>query len=614
MVAAGDEQQLGCAVLAKQLSQADGPLAPGLLQFPKTPGLVSTKPSVQESLNEPPGSGGKVAVKVLSLSPLLPSVSATASAANAAAGEKEGEDSSKKKYKGELSKAEGALPAGLLVGSQNASLSPGGLQSGKAIIKRSPSSTMSPSETPSKPTTPFLSTTSLATSASLAPTAPDAAGTMETLLKQPARNKSRTKNNRRSSTSPHRGKHKSPDGGACIQDGQIATGFHQLFQQMAMAAHMPMLPLSMPPFPPTPLHFARPEYNMHDPDDKLAEQLLDELDSKDLLDLALLMQKKGYLADFVIDDMAFSRPSDTADTTDKMPQHPQSQHEQEQPCDDDSATNQDQALTECESGVTTLFVQNLPISFDQAATLEWLDGHGYRDLYDFVYCFGPKRDSRNSGSRALINFCDPEQASRFRTRFQNTSAEKISLVRIKISTAISQGFSENLKHVQAHAKKHGHQPYLAKAAAQAYWQSKAAPADEEQQGDVDWTATTVVIRNLPRRIHDQSGAMKLLNKHGHAGAYNFFLFLPAKQFHGSRQAASGDIGLAYAFVNFLTPGNAKDCLRTLHGKFLQGGEQALSVVASRIQGLEALQGRFAELARDGRHVPWVASGTAKPYQ
>lgn len=332
---------------------------------------------------------------------------------------------------------------------------------------------------------------------------------------------------------------------------------------------------------------------------------LKELSDGELVAFVVGLQRRGRLLDIAINPLSTSVLPDSADKTDEVTL----QHDIKEMCKEKPGKKNDQPTTECESEVTTLLVHNLPIGFDQDSALQWLDSQGYRDLYDFVYIFGPKKE--NTGSKAFINFCSPQQASRFRKQFHCVSVE-FSSDKIRISAANNQGFAANYENLRP-TKQDGRQPYLAKAALDTYKKTIEKKSDEKQpEEDSDWTATTLMIRNLPKRITDQSMAMKLLNKHGHAGSYDFFLFLPGKQ--SLKQLASGDKGLGYVFVNFLTPGKAKDCLDALHGKFLKEGDVSLSVVASRIQGFKGLQEQYSKMAEEGRVVPWVASGAAKVYQ
>eukprot|EP00930_Biecheleria_cincta_P079432 TRINITY_DN6726_c0_g1_i2.p1 TRINITY_DN6726_c0_g1~~TRINITY_DN6726_c0_g1_i2.p1 ORF type:complete len:593 (-),score=115.97 TRINITY_DN6726_c0_g1_i2:252-2030(-) len=592
MVAAGGSGQNAPHT---QLSQEPKPLAPGLVL--SAPELVTgfVTPAVEEG--KPAAGGTKAPMMVPPPSAML----GKATTSGSAAGPKEEQADSSKHQRHDVLPV-GALPVGVL----------------PASLLRRPLSPEPSAEKPSTFVTPVLGESVWGTPSTVATTPTP---------KQSARNNSKTRRGQRSSTSPYRKKeassphrhgrksvdgHKSPDGGVGDQCRKTIN-----LSQMPGPLELP-LPMAMPQW----FNFLQaPMLALHSPDVTSPDQCFHELSIEEMVAVCVLCQKRqGRLSDVNLSDWAFG-----VDTPEKVPPQLELQDEEKDKCNEKSTIQRGQAVPESEYEVTTLLVQNLPMEFDQTRALEWLDGLGYRDLYDFMYYFGPKGSAeqpgqepeqasqiQGHGSRAFVNFCSPEQASRFRKQLEHTPADPSSPVRLRITPAKIQGFAANFENARQNAKKDGRQPYMAKAALDAY--SKTHPMDpvEKQLENSGWTKTTLMIRNLPIHIKDQSAAMKLLNQHGHAGAYDFFLFMPGKQ--SSRRRSAGDKGLGYIFVNFLEPSKAEDCLRTLHGKNVQKGEQPLSVVAAKIQGFDELQKHFAELAQEGRHVPWVKTGGDKAYQ
>lgn len=269
--------------------------------------------------------------------------------------------------------------------------------------------------------------------------------------------------------------------------------------------------------------------------------------------------------------------------------------------------------------VSSLLIQNLPRSFTQQATRDWLDSHGYRDLYDMLMWFPAKQSAKNSDSRALINFRSPDQAKRFRREFHHfTMTTNGGTAKLAISTAKEQGFTANfirLWHLSNQDSPNGICPFFARdmvammspedkklAEANAQPPSEAKPV--ARTANPSWTSTTLAIRNLPEDVDTQDVAMSWLFQKGYEN-FNFLLYVPRKQNYKARTSTSPlPGGLAYLFVNFCTAKDAHACSRALHN--LRVGERAptLSVVAAKVQGYQACRDHFKELAKSGRLVPW----------
>eukprot|EP00930_Biecheleria_cincta_P090097 TRINITY_DN7943_c0_g1_i1.p1 TRINITY_DN7943_c0_g1~~TRINITY_DN7943_c0_g1_i1.p1 ORF type:complete len:730 (+),score=149.42 TRINITY_DN7943_c0_g1_i1:32-2191(+) len=286
------------------------------------------------------------------------------------------------------------------------------------------------------------------------------------------------------------------------------------------------------------------------------------------------------------------------------------------------------------SNITSLLIQNLPNSFSQQATRAWVDSHGYRDLYDMLMWFPAKQSSTQMESRAFINFRDAYQAKRFRREFHNTwiiVPLNQGNSKVSITTAKQQGFTANFIrfwHLSQKSYKEAKEssqtvcPFFARdmvatVSADEKKQAEAMGASPQPapqktkpvvskpvvtKGNAEWVSTTLAIRNLPEEINTQNKAMKWLVRHGHKN-FDFLLFVPRKQNCKVRNAATPG-GLAYMFVNFCSANKAHVCAQALHNSHVGEGAPNLSVVAAKLQGFQACEEHFKELAKSGRLVPW----------
>lgn len=280
-----------------------------------------------------------------------------------------------------------------------------------------------------------------------------------------------------------------------------------------------------------------------------------------------------------------------------------------------------------ETRISSLLIQNLPRSFSQKATRDWVDSHGYRDLYDMLMWFPAKQSSKQTESRAFINFRSTEHAKRFRREFHHTemsSSPGQGTTQLAITSAKEQGFTANfirfwhLTQNQNDGKEAKHSfltvfPFFARdmVATVSAEEKKLAEANIRQalhenkpvvkKGKPEWDSTTLAIRNLPEDVYTQSRAIGWLTRSGHEG-FDFLLFVPRKQNYKARSSVPG--GLAYLFVNFSTAAKAHACARSLHNLHVGEGAPNLSVVAARIQGYQACWEHFQDLAKSGRLVPW----------
>jgi len=275
--------------------------------------------------------------------------------------------------------------------------------------------------------------------------------------------------------------------------------------------------------------------------------------------------------------------------------------------------------------ISSLLIQNLPRSFSQKATRDWVDSHGYRDLYDMLMWFPAKQSSKQTESRAFINFRSTEHAKRFRREFHHTemsSSPGQGTTQIAITSAKEQGFTANFIrfwHLTQNQDKEAKHlfltvcPFFARdmVATVSAEEKKLAEANLSQpfhenklvakKGKPEWDSTTLAIRNLPEDVYTQSRAIGWLTRNGHEG-FDFLLFVPRKQNYKARSSVPG--GLAYLFVNFSTAAKAHACARSLHNLHVGQGAPNLSVVAARIQGYQACWEHFQDLAKSGRLVPW----------
>eukprot|EP00411_Alexandrium_monilatum_P107293 CAMPEP_0175768052 /NCGR_PEP_ID=MMETSP0097-20121207/70230_1 /TAXON_ID=311494 /ORGANISM="Alexandrium monilatum, Strain CCMP3105" /LENGTH=494 /DNA_ID=CAMNT_0017078153 /DNA_START=1 /DNA_END=1485 /DNA_ORIENTATION=- len=281
---------------------------------------------------------------------------------------------------------------------------------------------------------------------------------------------------------------------------------------------------------------------------------------------------------------------------------------------------------------TTLILRNLPPSFDQKAVHEWIDDLGYCNLYDFLLWFPAKKTSRlSTASYAFINFRMGADAQRFRQdhhlkRFDNSEGEN-GKKQLNVAIAKVQGFAEN--YVRFHHLCDDNcptvcQPYFAQDSCDKLPQQTLIAAETltltapQLPGTLESGFTTLVIRNLPHSVDNQDVAMQWLDGAGFQGQYDFFLYLPPKRRRPEQDAPGGPPqGLGYAFVNMRDPIHAAACVESLNGTPLAVGDPTLSIVPSKVQGLQKCVSHFGSLDDGGRLRPWTdtsSDGTRSPMQ
>lgn len=258
---------------------------------------------------------------------------------------------------------------------------------------------------------------------------------------------------------------------------------------------------------------------------------------------------------------------------------------------------------------TSLFLRNLPLDYGQQKTMEFIDSHGYRNTYDLLLWFPSKKSSHRKTSSVFINFRSCEWAQKFAEQFHQLKPDGVD-AKLNISTAFYQGFAANFAKYWHLTQEDGNgsicRPFIAedqleKVSAETMRKAQrvreAMTNDRQRVHSSEWTATTLVIRNLPQQIDTQEKAMKWLDESGFGHSYDFFLYFPRKSNSANRLKS-----LAYFFVNFVDSATAKVCLETLPQKVSDG--MPLSVVISNIQGREACIQRFRLVADSGRLIPF----------
>eukprot|EP00435_Cladocopium_sp_Y103_P053692 s2050_g17.t1 len=257
---------------------------------------------------------------------------------------------------------------------------------------------------------------------------------------------------------------------------------------------------------------------------------------------------------------------------------------------------------------TSLFLRNLPLDYGQQKTIDFIDSQGYRDTYDLLLWFPSKKSSHRKTSSVFINFRSCEWAQKFAEQLHQLKPDGVD-AKLNISTAFYQGFAANFVKYWHLTQEDGNgsicRPFIAEDQLEKVSDEtmrKAQQVREAMKKDrtvlsSEWTATTLVIRNLPQQIDTQEKAMKWLDESGFGHTYDFLLYFPRKS-----NSANKLKSLAYVFVNFVDSATAKVCLETLPQKVSDG--MPLSVVTSNIQGKEACIQRFRLVADSGRLIPF----------
>lgn len=258
---------------------------------------------------------------------------------------------------------------------------------------------------------------------------------------------------------------------------------------------------------------------------------------------------------------------------------------------------------------TSLFLRNLPLDYGQQKTMEFIDSQGYRDTYDLLLWFPSKKSSHRKTSSVFINFRSCEWAQKFADQFHQWKPDGVD-AKLNISTAFYQGFAANFVKYWHLTQEDGNgsicRPFIAEDQLEKVSDQtmrKAQQVREAMKNDrktvlsSEWTATTLVIRNLLQQIDTQEKAMKWLDESGFGHSYDFLLYFPRKS-----NSANKLKSLAYVFVNFVDSATAQVCLETLPQKVSDG--MPLSVVTSNIQGREACIQRFRLVADSGRLIPF----------
>lgn len=96
--------------------------------------------------------------------------------------------------------------------------------------------------------------------------------------------------------------------------------------------------------------------------------------------------------------------------------------------------------------LTTVYIKNIPCSFDRYALVDFLDACGFAGLYDFVH-LPMDFDSKASMGYAFVNFCDGCAAEAFRSQldgFARWPGQRSSKV-LQVVWSRVQGFEKNAK-------------------------------------------------------------------------------------------------------------------------------------------------------------------------
>jgi len=238
----------------------------------------------------------------------------------------------------------------------------------------------------------------------------------------------------------------------------------------------------------------------------------------------------------------------------------------------------------------------------------------YEGKYDFLLLFPAKKTSRlNNCSYAFINFITAADAKKFRDdfhlhRFMQNAPEADAKNQWPLSIAIAkvQGFAENFMrfhHLVEGTNNTLCKPFFYPRAVLNLPREILEAAKQQTGGGQSNEPATVVVRNLPMSIDSQDLARDWFDGAGYSGKYDFFLYLPPKK-RRADLAPAGQ-GLAYAFVNFRDPKDAKACMAEHDGTIIPGAKVALSIVPAKIQGAKECWDHFRGLKDSGRLEPWV---------
>lgn len=335
-----------------------------------------------------------------------------------------------------------------------------------------------------------------------------------------------------------------------------------------------------------------------------ATHMIEQLGDQDLLQLAALLQGRGFL-----EDLKLKNPSELASAGNGV------SGEDTVTSSPPEVRKKDPTTRKC----TSLLVDLLPQDFDQSATMEWLDGLGYRDLYDFLMWFPHKHTDSAKTTRAFINFRTHKAAAHFRSQCQFEAQD--AMARLRVISARQQGFHHNFMRYWHLTKSTNSRlkPYFAMDMVQQMTQEDTAAAEEglfddkerkEEMRPVE-SLTTVVIRNIPMSLQGQSEARDWLSSIGYGAGYDFFAFVPGRRKTVKKQTGRSHNG--HIFVNYTSPELAATCMQGLpraRGQATEGPK----VVYADVQGFEDLCEYFEHTNLD----PWTkgsaiedAIGTAR---
>lgn len=106
----------------------------------------------------------------------------------------------------------------------------------------------------------------------------------------------------------------------------------------------------------------------------------------------------------------------------------------------------DSSALQAASGVTTLMLRNIPVTFNREALLADFDARGLRGKYDFFYLPIDFQTGNNLGY-AFVNFVSPVFAEQFRTVYQGLAlAGERSKKICAVAPATTQGRLANVEY------------------------------------------------------------------------------------------------------------------------------------------------------------------------